>query len=174
MEARRREEEKLSRRSRSPECAATAHPGNRSRRPSKLDACGCWDCKKRSGRELTTEEHREEAGPRRMRVQVTWTPEARSRTGSRSGSPSTPRGARSPTSRSASPPGHTRFCASSCPEPRREDKQEFRRRARILDELKRLRHKKDKRIEEVLRQNFGARCRFTRMPAKEPDTVQSE
>ena len=31
------------RKSRSLECAATAHPGNRSRRQSQVDPCGCWD-----------------------------------------------------------------------------------------------------------------------------------
>ena len=82
-EVRRWGQEKTSRRSRNPEYATTARPGNRSRKLSQLAECGCWDCERRSSREVAMEEHREEAGPRRMRVHATWTPEARSRTGSR-------------------------------------------------------------------------------------------
>ena len=66
MEARRWEQKKLSRRSRSPEHGAATRPGNRSRRSSQLAECGCLDCERRSDREAAMEEHKEEAGPRRI------------------------------------------------------------------------------------------------------------
>ena len=43
--------------------------------------------------------------PSRMRVHATWTPEAGSKTGSRTGSPTRPRETRSPRSRTTSPTG---------------------------------------------------------------------
>ena len=76
---------------------------------SQLAQCGCWDCKNRITLLMgTMVEHREEAGPRRMIVQATWTAEARSRTGSRTRLPAAPRETRSPRSRTTSPAGHRR------------------------------------------------------------------
>ena len=66
MEAKKWEQEKLGRRRRSPEHAAATCPGNKSRRSSQLAECGCWDCERRSDREAVMEEHKEEAGPRRI------------------------------------------------------------------------------------------------------------
>ena len=75
-------------------------------------------------------EHKEETGPRRMRVHATWTPEARSRTGSMTGSPSRPREARSQRSRTTSPTDY-REAASIESETRRKARDE------LLDETKR-------------------------------------
>ena len=82
------------------------YPGSRSRRHSQLAKCGCWDCNRRSNRKAVLEEHKDATGPRRMRVQATWTPEARSRTGSKTGSPTRHRLTMSPKSRTVSPTRH--------------------------------------------------------------------
>ena len=76
-------------------------PGNRSRRSSQLAECRCWDCERRGDRAAAEEEDSDATGPRRMRVKATRTPEARSRTGSRSGSPTRQRESMSPRQRSA-------------------------------------------------------------------------
>ena len=119
MKARRRGQEKLSRKSRSPEHNSTMQPCNRSRRSSQLVKCGCWDCERRSDREAAMEEHMEETGWRRMIVHATWTPEARSRTGSMTGSPTRTREASSSRSRTISPTGYR--AAASVEDPGRPD-----------------------------------------------------
>ena len=48
MKAMRWEQEKLRRRSRSPEHAAATRPGNRSRRVSQLTECVSWDYERRT------------------------------------------------------------------------------------------------------------------------------
>ena len=72
---------------------------------------------RRSDREAAMKKHREEAGPKRMRVHTSWTPEARSRTGSRTKLPTTPRETRSSRRRNTSPTGHRNIecCESDTP-----------------------------------------------------------
>ena len=80
-EARRWEHEATRMRSRIPKHATPASPGHRGRRLSQLAECGCWDCEHMMTLSMAAMEvHKEESGTRRLRVLVTWTPEARSRT----------------------------------------------------------------------------------------------
>ena len=76
------EQEKVDRRRRSSEQATAIPSGNMSRRSSQLADCGSWDCERRGVSAAAKEEDTYATGPRRMRGKATWTPEARSRTGS--------------------------------------------------------------------------------------------
>ena len=165
IEAKRCEQESLDRRSRSPSTPAQ-RLGNRSRRSSQLAECGCWDCERRGDRDTVMGEYRDATGLRRMRVKATWTPEARSRAGSRSGSSKRHRDSRSPRQRSAMSARDNLL-----DETRRQAKKERRvmertkaaliRKIRegekeltIFDKMKRLRNVKDKRMEEIAKDDI--------------------
>ena len=105
-EAWRGRQEPTRRRSRRPEQNGTESSGNRARWSSQDAVCGCWDCQHRMTSSMEAIEELMETDRRRMRVEATWTPEARSRTSSRARSRAALREPRSPRSRTSSPRGH--------------------------------------------------------------------